>query len=56
MLISALKDLTIKVSKLKTFEFENSVNTVEVAHDEPPYLDLRCLLSEISLKVHVIYL
>ena len=35
--------LTLKVLKTKITEFANRVDLDEVAHDEPPHLDLHCL-------------
>ena len=37
--------LTPKVLKMKVVEFGNSVDPDEVALNEPPHLDLHCLLS-----------
>ena len=34
--------LTLKVPETKIAEFANSVDLDEVAHDEPPHLDLHC--------------
>ena len=34
-------------SKTKIIEFENSVDPDEVAHHEPPHLDLHCLPSSL---------
>ena len=31
--------------EMKTVKFANSTDLDEVAHDEPPHLDLHCLLS-----------
>ena len=39
--------LTIKVPETKIVELVNSVNLEEVAHDEPPHLDLHCLPSSL---------
>ena len=41
--------LTFYVSETKTAEFANSVGLDEVAHDEPPYLDLHCLPSSLRI-------
>ena len=35
---------------MKTAEFANSIDPDEVAHDEPPHLNLRCLPT--SLRIH----
>ena len=37
--------LTLKVPETKIAEFANSIDLDEVAHNEPPHLDLHCLLS-----------
>ena len=37
------KDLTLTVPETKTAEFANSIDVDEVAHHEPPHLDLHCL-------------
>ena len=37
--------LTLLAPVTKTAEFKNSVDPDEVAHDEPPHLDLHCLSS-----------
>ena len=37
--------LTLKVPKVKIVEFANSVDPDEVAHNEPPHLDLHYLPS-----------
>ena len=42
-----LDSLTIKVPETKTAEFANSVVLDEVAHNEPPHLDLPCLPSSL---------
>ena len=39
------KPLTLSVPKTKIAEFANSINFDEVAHNEPPHLDLHCLPS-----------
>ena len=39
--------LTLKVPETKIAEFANSVDLDEVAHDEPPHLDLHCLPSNL---------
>ena len=39
--------LTLSVPEMKTAEFVNSVNLDEVAHNEPPHLDLHCLPSSL---------
>ena len=36
-------DLTLQVPETKIAEFANSIDLDEVAHDEPPHQDLRCL-------------
>ena len=35
----------VKVPNMKTVEFANSVDLDEVAHDQPPQLNLHCLSS-----------
>ena len=32
-----------KAPKMKTVELANSIDSNEVAHEEPPHLDLHCL-------------
>ena len=44
---SDMRSLTLKVPEMKIAEFANSVDLDEVAHDEPPHLDLHCLPSNI---------
>ena len=39
--------LTLKVPETEIAEFANSVDLVEVAHHEPPHLDLHCLPSSL---------
>ena len=39
--------LTLKASEIKIIEFANSVDPDEVAHNEPPHLDLHCLPSNL---------
>ena len=39
--------LTLLVPETKIAEFANSVDLDEVAHYEPPYLDLHCLSSNL---------
>ena len=39
------KSLTLLVSETKITEFANRVDLDEVAHHEPPHLDLHCLSS-----------
>ena len=39
--------LTLLVPELKIAEFANSVDLDEVAHNEPPHLDLHCLSSSL---------
>ena len=36
-------------------EFVNSVDLDEVAHDEPPHLDLHCLPSSLSMIIDKIH-
>ena len=38
---------TLILPKMKTIEFADSVDPGEVAHHEPPHLDLRCLPSSL---------
>ena len=40
-----LKSLTLSVPEMKIVEFANSVDLDEVAHNEPPHLDLHYLPS-----------
>ena len=39
--------LTLLVPEMKIAEFAKSVNLDEVAHNEPPHLDLHCLPSSL---------
>ena len=39
--------LTLQVPEMKIAEIVNSVDLDEVAHDEPPHLDLHCLPSSL---------
>ena len=39
------RSLTLSVPKRKIAEFANSIDFDEMAHNEPPHLDLHCLLS-----------
>ena len=39
--------LTLSVPEAKIAEFANSVDLDEVAHNEPPHLDLHCLPSSL---------
>ena len=39
--------LTLKVPDTKLAEFADSVDLDEVAHHEPPHIDLHCLLSSL---------
>ena len=39
--------LTLQVPEMKKAEFANSVDLDEVAHNEPPHLDLYCLPSSL---------
>ena len=41
--------LALKMAKMKKVQFANSVDPDEVAHNEPPHLDLYCLLSILSI-------
>ena len=36
--------LILKLPKRKLADFPNSIDSDEAAHNEPPYLDLHCLL------------
>ena len=40
---TASLNLTLKLPVTKTAEFANSVDLDEVAHNEPPHVDLHCL-------------
>ena len=42
-----LSKLTLEVTEAKVAEFANSVDPDEVAHNEPPHLDLHYLLSSL---------
>ena len=37
------RELTLQVPEMKIFEFANSVDLDDVAHQKPPHLDLHCL-------------
>ena len=39
--------LTLEIPVTKTAGVANSLDLDEVAHDEPPHLDLHCLLSSL---------
>ena len=39
--------LSLQLPEMKIAEFANSVDLDEVAHNEPPHLDLRCLPSSL---------
>ena len=39
--------LTLLLPQMQIAEFANSVDLDEVAHDEPPHLDLHCLPSSL---------
>ena len=39
--------LTLSVPETKIAEFANSIDVEEVAHYEPPHLDLHCLPSSL---------
>ena len=39
--------LTFNTPRMKIAEFANSVDPDEVAHNEPPHLDLHCLPSSL---------
>ena len=39
--------LSLYVTEMKIAEFANSVDLDEVAHNEPPHLDLHCLPSSL---------
>ena len=41
--------LTLSLPETKIAEFANSVNLDEVAHHEPPHLDLHCLPSSLRI-------
>ena len=47
MAMQCLLLLTLKVPETKIAEFANSIDLDEVAHNEPPHLDLRCLPSSL---------
>ena len=44
------KDLTLKGTKIKIVELANNVDPDEVAHHEPPHLNLHCLTSTLLLR------
>ena len=39
--------LTLKIPETKIADLANSLNLCEVAHNEPPHLDLHCLSSSL---------
>ena len=41
--------LTLQIPETKTAEFANSIDLDEVAHNEPPHLDLHCLPSSLCI-------
>ena len=40
-------ELTLQLPETKIAEFANSIDLDEVAHNEPPHLDLHCLPSSL---------
>ena len=42
------REIGLKVPKTRIVEFANSVDPDEVAHDEPPHLDLHCLPASVQ--------
>ena len=49
VIFMAIFMLTLSAPVTKIAEFANSIDLEEVAHDEPPYLDLDCLPSSLSI-------
>ena len=47
LIICPSQDLTLLVPETKIAEFQNSVDLGEVAHNDPPHLDLHCLSSSL---------
>ena len=47
ILLTWLNHLTLYLTVTKAAEFANSVDLDEVAHYEPPHLDLHCLPSSL---------
>ena len=47
MALNEISGLTLKVPETKIAEFANSVDLDEVAHNEPPHLELHCLPSSL---------
>ena len=43
--------LTLEVPSTKIAELANNVDLDEVAHDEPPHLDLHCLSSSLRVPI-----
>ena len=46
-MFSLVWQLTLQLPEAKIAEFANSVDPDEVAHNEPPHLDLHCLPSSL---------
>ena len=44
-----ISPLTLSVPETTIAEFENSIDLDEVAHNEPPHLDLHCLPSSLCI-------
>ena len=45
--VSLFRELSLELQETKIAEFANSVDLDEVAHNEPPHLDLHCLPSSL---------
>ena len=45
--------LTFRISETKIAEFTNRIDLDEVAHNEPPHLDLHCLPSSLSILINI---
>ena len=43
--------LTLKALGMNTVEIANSLDLDEVAHNEPPHLDLQCLHSSLEFSI-----
>ena len=43
--MATIHSLTLELPEMKIAEFANNINLDEMAHNEPPHLDLHCLPS-----------
>ena len=54
--VIGLLRLTLKMPEIKIVEFANNIEPGEMAHHEPPYLHLHCLMSRFIGIYTVCYL